>query len=178
MVAVAEIQHTSADWTERALQNALYIHCALKNHEIIVPNSCVFGWESDMVSVTRAGLITEYEVKITVADFRKDAGKARASILINPTYERYGKTLTHRRPNYFYYVVPDGLIKIEDVPEYAGLIYVRTRGMTREIKAPTRIHREKLDDWQRRQLERALTIRYWKQRLKTNGAETDGEGKV
>lgn len=30
----------------------------------------------------------------------------------------------HRRPNYFYYVVPEGLIQPEEVPEYAGLIWI------------------------------------------------------
>lgn len=27
------------------------------------------------------------------------------------------------RTNYFYYIVPDGLVKPEEVPEFAGLIY-------------------------------------------------------
>ena len=31
----------------------------------------------------------------------------------------------HRRPNYFYYVVPEGLILPEEVPEYAGLIWIK-----------------------------------------------------
>lgn len=30
----------------------------------------------------------------------------------------------HRRPNYFYYAVPEGLIQPEEVPEYAGLIWI------------------------------------------------------
>lgn len=32
--------------------------------------------------------------------------------------------VNHRRPNYFYYVVPEGLIQPEEVPEYAGLIWI------------------------------------------------------
>lgn len=30
----------------------------------------------------------------------------------------------YRKPNYFYYAVPEGLIQPEEVPEYAGLIYI------------------------------------------------------
>lgn len=30
----------------------------------------------------------------------------------------------HRKPNYFYYAVPEGLIQPEEVPEYAGLIWI------------------------------------------------------
>ena len=30
----------------------------------------------------------------------------------------------HKKPNYFYYAVPEGLIQPEEVPEYAGLIYI------------------------------------------------------
>jgi hypothetical protein len=31
---------------------------------------------------------------------------------------------SHKKPNYFYYAVPEGLIQPEEVPEYAGLIYI------------------------------------------------------
>ena len=31
---------------------------------------------------------------------------------------------SHKKPNYFYYAVPERLIQPEEVPEYAGLIYI------------------------------------------------------
>ena len=31
---------------------------------------------------------------------------------------------SHKKPNYFYYAVPEGMIQPEEVPEYAGLIYI------------------------------------------------------
>lgn len=52
----------------------------------------------------------------------------------------------HKRPNYFYYVVPTNLISVEDVPEYAGLIYVdENKRLTIKKQAP-RLHKEKYSD--------------------------------
>ena len=31
---------------------------------------------------------------------------------------------SHKRPNYFYYAVPEGMLQPEDVPDYAGLIWL------------------------------------------------------
>jgi len=161
-------------WCERQVQEAVYVYCAIKNHEIIVPNSCVFGWESDVVSVNKTGFIAEFEIKVTRADFKADAKKERASLLVNPAQKTwFGKDVTHPRPNYFFYVVPSGLITAEEVPEYAGLIYAERHveghrlyyGTAREIKPAARMHRDKITDWQRKQLARALTGRYWRQRL-------------
>jgi hypothetical protein len=161
-------------WNERAVQNVVYVHCALKHHEVIVPNSCLLGWESDVVSVNRTGFISEFEIKVSRADFKADAKKARTRLLINPIQKSslFGD-VTHPRPNYFFYVVPENLIQPEEVPDYAGLIYVERRvekyglyyGLSREVKAAKRLHKEKITEWQHKQLTRALTVRYWRQRL-------------
>ena len=60
----------------------------------------------------------------------------------NPRYLVGG----HKRPNYFYYVVPTDLISVDDVPDYAGLIYVNERKtLTIKKKAP-QLHKDKYDD--------------------------------
>ena len=41
---------------------------------------------------------------------------------LKPTASEYIRN--HRRPNYFYYAVPEGMIQPEEVPEYAGLIWI------------------------------------------------------
>lgn len=51
-----------------------------------------------------------------------------------------------RRPNYFYYAVPDELISVEEVPDYAGLIYVNRNGGYRIIKKAPCLHKEKYND--------------------------------
>src|SRR5688500_4528407 len=97
-------------WTERTIQNALYCHCAIKRHELIVPNSGLFGWESDLISVTKAGFIYEFEIKITRSDFRADAKKTRTGFMVNPERTRWGRPAS--RANYFYYVTPPGLVTV------------------------------------------------------------------
>lgn len=60
----------------------------------------------------------------------------------NPRYLVGG----HKRPNYFYYVVPTGLIDVEDVPDYAGLVYVdENKRLTIKKKAP-QLHKDKYTD--------------------------------
>lgn len=164
----------TAPWTERSVQDATYIHCAIKNHEIINPNSKLFDWESDLISVTKSGFIHEFEIKITRADFKQDAKKRRATLLCNPEVKGYWGSRVCARPNYFWYVVPKGLITHDEVPEYAGLIYAMKPvvghhlyfNTTRLIKEAKRIHSEKATEADRRQLARSMTLRFWKQRLR------------
>lgn len=172
---ISQVVKPTPAWNERQAQDAVYIHCAIKNHELVVPNSCLFGWESDVVSVNRTGFISEFEIKVSRSDFKQDAKKERARLLVDPVERSalFGDR-THPRPNYFFYAVPEGLIQPEEVPDYAGLVYVCKRveghhlyyGTAREIKPAARLHREKISDWQRNQLCRALSGRYWRQRLK------------
>lgn len=162
-------------WTEADIQDVVYIHAAIKNHELIVPNSCLFSWEADVLTVTKAGFIHEFEIKISRGDFKVDAKKERAQLLVDPVLQGYWGPRTVSRPNYFHYVVPEGLIAAEEVPSYAGLIYAESfakghrlyYGLSRVVKEPSRLHGEKITEAQRRQLDRALIVRYW--RLRLNG---------
>jgi hypothetical protein len=60
----------------------------------------------------------------------------------------------NKMPNYFYYVVPTDLIKEEEVPDYAGLIYVdkciignnRPWYSFKEIKNAPKLHSNKIDE--------------------------------
>ena len=59
----------------------------------------------------------------------------------------------HRRPNYFYYAVPTGLIEPDEVPPYAGLIYIDAEyryiaQSFRIVREAPRLHREKYTDAQ------------------------------
>ena len=72
-----------------------------------------------------------------------DECKAR----LEPTDQYY--IANHRKPNFFYYAVPDGLIKEEEVPEYAGLIYIpEDNESMRIIKKAPQLHKEKYTDAQ------------------------------
>lgn len=71
--------------TEESIQDRVYGFCALKNHPITVPNSKLYSWEADMLSLTLSSFVHEFEIKISVADFRRDATKLRTRVLANPS---------------------------------------------------------------------------------------------
>ena len=114
-------------------------------------NSFMFGWESDVWILTKSGLSVEVEVKVSRSDFFADFKKKEKHKLLSnhkkefvsvPTngirkYYMDGKAFVYcgencptkfksipdSIPNRFYYACPEGLIKPEEVPPYAGLIY-------------------------------------------------------
>lgn len=106
-------------WSEKLIQKAikwqLLSPSTIKYH---MENLTVFNWESDSLFITRSGYIYECEIKISRGDFKQDFKKQKKHLILE------GKDNTEQSPNYFYYVVPKDLIKVEEVPEYAGLIYV------------------------------------------------------
>ena len=59
----------------------------------------------------------------------------------------------YKKPNYFYYAVPEGLIDVNDVPDYAGLVYILDDKVlsfdnSRVIKKAPLLHKEKYTDEQ------------------------------
>jgi hypothetical protein len=142
-------------------------------------------WECDLFEKTAAGYFREYEVKLTVADFRRDRLKARAvrgsgrwtpvSCPKFPGQETYvtDNELKHDRlaaadplgPSAFFYVTPAGLLNDEPLPPWAGWIEVEAKFdgyrtqlyETLRVEAP-QIHRIKLEP----QAEHAMTTAYYR----------------
>lgn len=73
--------------------------------------------EMDILSVTTHNYLYEYELKISRNDFHNDAKKTKK-------HDKLKDTGRIDKPNYFYYVVPEGLVSLKEIPEYAGLITV------------------------------------------------------
>lgn len=136
-------------------------------------NSYVFGWESDIFSLTKAGYSIEIEVKIYRADYIADFKKAiKHRFLTNHN----SKNCVHKKnytpsqwgyidgkftqlegaacgvtfakpqekiPNRFYFACHTGLIKEDDLPGYAGLIWVDDKGAAKVIKKAPLLHKLK-----------------------------------
>jgi len=128
-------------FTEEYIQDVLNRFFAISTPKYIMENLYVFRWESDKLIETRSGLIYEFEVKVSRSDFFNDFNKKDKHFVLEgktgtvPSYDdvkaRYWfvnddnyRTDKYKRPNYFYYAVPEGLVKEEEVPDYAGLIYI------------------------------------------------------
>lgn len=120
----------------------------------------VFMWgnfESDYVKVTQSGYIYEYEIKMSKSDYKADFEKHYKASKHNEGTHRY-ETVTCNKHSMiadgrsglkgFSFVVPEGLIAVENIPEYAGLYYVEECGNFRAecIKEPPRLKAVKLDD--------------------------------
>ena len=78
--------------------------------------------ESDVISINPNGYLVEFEVKLTKVDFLKDKDKIisinRKRINKHNLYEQGGGSAR------FYFVAPEGILSIDDIPEWAGLIEV------------------------------------------------------
>ena len=116
--------------------------------------------ECDVISVSKSDYIYEYEIKISRADFKKDFIKEKHNHIINEkfTYTRKGEIL-FRVCNYFNYVVPKVLISPDEVPEYAGLIYINEDFTFETIKKPKLLHKTKATPGFIRQLAHNLSCK-------------------
>ena len=134
------------EWTEKKIQDKLKLHFltpSAKKYEIT--NLYVFDWESDYLAITKSGIFHEIEIKISRADFKNDfKNKEKKHLILESPRLFMTAPKPTSLPNYFYYAVPEGLVKEDEIPEYAGLIYVQPWGI-RIVKDAKKLHDEKLD---------------------------------
>lgn len=140
----------SFKFTENFIQRALSNHYFSPNSvKYDIDNLFVFkDWESDKVLITKSGYIYEFEIKVSKSDFKNDF-KHKEEKYKNFNLVMEGEELTDKCfPNYFSYACPKGLIQTEDIPDYAGLVYVDELGWLKIVKMPKRIHKSKLSEEQ------------------------------
>lgn len=171
---------TPVKMTESLVQSVLMGYVMdQKNHQMALPNLTVlYNWECDLVSVTKAWLVHEFEIKLSKSDFKADFKKEGKHDDLN---QRFSRKSTHRppqtpmqqrliemnphyfkrrTPNYFWYVI-GGEFEV-DVPPYAGLMRIRKRGKHfRAIvaKPAPRIHSEKMKEKNRLNAARWLSYK-------------------
>jgi len=134
-----------------------YINDVLRNkpQTKVFPNTYIGSWECDIVELTKSGYLYEYEVKITRADFKADAKKQRSGnkeidgVWQPCKHVKYDILQSGSRVNYFYYIVPKDLISVDEVPEFAGLIYIDTSYVNpyfKVVKVAPKLSKEKATD--------------------------------
>ena len=137
-------------WSEKLIQQQLrYSFLSPSSVKYFTENLNVYDWESDVLKITKSGYAYEFEIKISRGDFKNDFKHKKKKHLLLENKENNSKM-----PNYFYYVVPEGLVTEDEVPEYAGLIYVyatiignsRVYYQFQEIKAAPKLHTNKIDE--------------------------------
>lgn len=153
---------------EMIIQGGLTLMLQRRQHDFSVPNISFswLSWEADLISVTKAGYMHEYEIKCSKADFIADFKKRKHRHFTgelatkNPRYN-YGRV-----PNYFTYVAPINAIPL-CIPDYAGLIEVSESkwqaGVINfcDIRKPKRIHSNKVPEAGKTKMIRTLIFKYW-----------------
>ena len=108
-------------------------------------NLYVYGWESDYLAITQSMIAYEVEIKTSRADFKNDLKNKTDKHLLFEGGNMLGRfSKASGMPNYFYYAVPDGLVSVDEVPDYAGLLYVGHGGVKHE-KDAKKLTDEKFD---------------------------------
>lgn len=120
-----------------------------------------------MYSVTNSDYAYEFEIKLTVQDFKRDteksAGKGAKQVF------KHKELLAGKGPRAFYYVVPESLLPELVIPDYAGVLIFgthRKRIWFKEQKKPRMLHREKVRPAVIQQLLGACYWRFWSERQK------------
>ena len=121
------------------IQKDLIVFARSSAYDIVLANFYFGSYEMDVFKLNDKMWITEYEIKISKADFKKDFEKSRTHWIKDDKSERgYSSVLTNKHdqmihgscnPNRFYFVVPEGLIETKDVPNHCGLIYWNDTGL-------------------------------------------------
>lgn len=179
----------------KEIQRGLFFYCKCRQHEFMVSNKHLHYWfECDFMSITKAGLLTEFEIKQSRSDFKRDftakmikhewfKGKRNGELFIEssttqkdtvvdkltPNFvglQQRIKMENYLGPNYFYYVCPSDLIKVEEVPSYAGLVYVLDNNTNtprvRFVKQAPRLHKDKVSDERKVNILTKYMYDYWK----------------
>lgn len=107
----------------------------INQSDLVLKGPRIEGFEADILKISKLGYTIEYEIKISRGDFFIDALKSRW-VGSDGEPPRYFDAPIHRvikhdllqsgaTVNKFYYVVPDGLVGVDEVPSYAGLIFTK-----------------------------------------------------
>jgi hypothetical protein len=162
--------------TSKEILNGLFRHLEKKQH-VCCPNyTPTKWWECDMFSLTKANMATEFEVKLSRADFKADAEKERREFRVG-TVKKHDSLAggSIHGPSRFYFVAPDGLLKLEDIPEWAGLMTCGPSSWNKSVlwfktvKKAGRLHGNASAE--REAMLRVFYWRYWVQRTKNADAE-------
>jgi hypothetical protein len=125
-------------------------HFGIRTH-IIIPN---VSWgfnihECDLLVISKLGYLTEVEIKISLADLKKDKEKRHGH------YDNRIKAL--------YFAIPSKMAKhIEHIPLHAGILAITSKGKVFELAKPKiNINAKPISIEDRLKLLRLGTMRIW-----------------
>lgn len=134
----------------------------------LVPNSMALGYEADLLRLNENRVLTEFEVKLSRADFLADAQKSKHywyARVRDPKsgFEPVLGSGYTRVPHYFNYLAPPDVVDLDRVPEYAGVIVV-TGNQTQVLRRPRRLLKAAVPERTVDHILRSQCRRYWDER--------------
>lgn len=138
--------------------------------EIMIPNFFCFMYEMDMFKLmAKTQFVIEYEVKISRADYFNDFKKCFGQYQKPPVY-KHQSLAEGRGANRFFFVVPQDLISVKEVPHYAGLMYYEDGKITTVKPAPL-LHQRKFEDYQWLATSLSWREERWRTKANKNGIQ-------
>lgn len=112
------MEKPTTDLTVKEIQCLVYDNFFRQGWKYWLFNTFFYKWEADCLAFNDAGQTLEFEVKLSHADYKADLLKEKHSAF------RCRFNTAERVPTKFYYVCPWEVIRPDEVPDYAGLIWV------------------------------------------------------
>lgn len=126
--------------------------------QISSPNIFYYAFESDLLILRNTGTVVEYEIKLSVSDFKNGLKKkaflhgsdkrktVKQTHYLQKPISRYKYLKSGYGANMFYYVMPAEVAEKVEIPEWAGLIHARPwrkkQCILSVMKKPKYLHRK------------------------------------
>jgi len=127
--------------------------------KIIVPNAVMSWGECDLLTMTKAGYLREYEIKLSKADFLADRKKRHDVRIEGARFSDWKKNYKemsklewlaseyNKSVKEFTYVISGFEIEEYELPDYAGLmVFNPDSWQISEIRAPKKLGGKKADE--------------------------------
>lgn len=167
-----------ADLSEGVIARSLWIDYG--SGQLACSNIYYYAFESDLLILRDSGTVIEYEIKLSVSDFKAGL-KKRARLSASDKNRRIRQIFNDERntvsrhdyltsgmgANMFYYVAPKEVIDKVDIPDWAGIIRVSpnqsadvcSRVMIKKAKV---LHRNKAPESMRNKILTSCYYKYWR----------------
>lgn len=167
---------TSSQLSDRLTARALNMY--IGNSLAVMPRITLADWwECDVLRVTPNLYTTELEIKVSRSDFLADRAKARQLFgqfrncedMLAPAWEVKHLRLANREsavPNRFCFVMPKGLVREDEVPAWAGIIWAEAEGGWNEVRRAPMLHKRKCDTQLVQDMRETAMWRYCRSEIK------------
>ncbi len=138
-----------------------------------------YAFESDLLILRKSGTVVEYEIKLSVSDYRAGLRKKQ---VINPHNKngRQNKIWDHQKyttrheylqrgmgANMFYYAAPGEVLEQVDIPKWAGVILVNANSTSgscgsRMIKKAPFLHKNEPSKKLKEKIMTSCYYKYWR----------------